>query len=69
MAGTQLSPEAWTAVAIIAAACVFICLGSIARALELEARRQELRREVHRLRKQYAIMSGHAARHTGRRAA
>ncbi len=69
MPATQLSPDAWLAVVAIAAGCVFVCLGAIARAIELEARRRELNREVRRLRKQYALTSGHLPAHTTRRAA
>jgi hypothetical protein len=50
-------------VAAIAFGCVFVCLGAIARAIEFESRRRELHREVRRLRKQYALTSGHAAGH------
>ena len=57
MAPAQLEPEAWFAIAVIAAGCVFICLGAIAHDLDIEARRQELHRQVRQLRKQYALMS------------
>ncbi len=69
MAANPLSPDAWLAVAAIAAGCVFVCLGAIARAIDLEARRRELYREAHRLRKQYAISTGHAPVHPTRKAA
>ncbi len=69
MAATQLPPDAWLAVAGIAAGCVFVCLGAIAGTIEIEARRWELYREARRLRKQYALSTGYAPAHSTRKAA
>jgi hypothetical protein len=61
MAGNGLCGEAWAAVLLIAGACVFVCLSAVARALEIEARRLELHRQVLLLRKKYATNAGRRA--------